>query len=822
MVDVAVTCSHGRPFAGAARWILVRRNRRRTRRSVGTIAAPTHRSRLSQRKALANDEPSARVGRRTQVRTFDRRSAVSLAARQFRLALAPSAHWRSILAGMSNDRIGRARPTPSAEPGDASSSATPSPAAVGHSRAGEPNAPARPEALNRLQGRRAATASSATGRRAGVATLVRHRTVTRNEQAQIAEYVAAVEAAQRHGSQWQLSRALGGHADPQATLASADAVAADLHRGLQALDSANALNFEPPQGYEAIKAQLHRYLLQAAEAGILALSGQMQQWQSTGMKVDNVRAPVDEPGARNVSTTGETAGPSHRPAGAQQPARSEAPSGQAILIALALQKLSDARGKLAGYEQIVDDFPHLQAQGATHDALREFARLAKIVAQSVTRDVNSLSIQLNVARLELFGTSLDSILGRMNPRSMQAVGDAPVVQGAWDVIDRAREVDPKQLADAKVVASAYLDGVDALSEQLCIEAASRIDANDDSPLWRCALEAAGAFQTYGAYLRQVRDEARPGAAASPSSAATPAHAVQARPSPNAEDTRADSSGDTAQERQTASASRQRARTPAASSAAAERGAPSGRAAPMQEPAAPRTPGVSYRDLARSVDGDVVSIARALGKDSSTLEQMRSPSFDPIESAQYARNAVQSWLGDIDNVRKTLRRATAGASAAPARIEQLTDRLDALTVIHQHIATVESDALKALACPKAKHLKRLLQLNQLERVSAPLRLPSDGDVENKGTLFEMTIQPKPLASGEAARPLFVHLHTSELMDAPTAGTVAFRRLTAAHVKTEAHRRLGAKWEQMANALGSVHRGKIDAALLGELRAFARTA
>jgi hypothetical protein len=27
--------------------------------------------------------------------------------------------------------------------------------------------------------------------------------------------------------------------------------------------------------------------------------------------------------------------------------------------------------------------------------------------------------------------------------------------------------------------------------------------------------------------------------------------------------------------------------------------------------------------------------------------------------------------------------------------------------------------------------------------------------------------------------------------------------------------------MSNALGSVHRGKIDAALLGELRAFART-
>lgn len=729
---------------------------------------------------------------------------------------------------MSNDRIGHTRHTPSGDPSNASSSGTPPPAATtaGHSRAGEPNSPARPEALNRLQGRRAAAASSAPERRARVAALPRHRTVTQSEQAQIVEYVAAVEIAQRHGSQWQLLRALGGHVDVQATLASADALIAELHRGLQALDSANALNFEPPQGYEAIKAQLNRYLLQAAESGILALSDQMQQWQSNGMTVDNRRMPKDDSGAQNVSAAGATAGPSHQPERAQQHARSASPPAQATLITLGLQMLSDARGKLARYEHIVDAFPRPQAQGAPHDALHELARLSKVVAQSVTRDFNSLSIQLHIARLEVMGTSLDGIMGRMNARSIQAVGDVPAVHEAWDVIDRAQEVDAKQLANAKVVASAYLDGVDALSEQLCIEAASRIDVNDDSPLWRCALEAAGAFQTYGAYLRQVRDEARPGAAASSSisaAPAAPAETPQARPTPNAEDARAASSGDAGQGRQTAAASRQRARAPAASTAheqAAERTVPSRRPTVTQEPApAPR---ISYRDLARSVDGDVVSMARALGKDSSTLEQLRGASFDPIESAQYARNAVQSWLGDIDNVRKTLRRATTGASAAPARIEQLTDRLDALTVIHQHIATVESDALKALACPKAKHLKRLLQLNQIERVGAPLRLRSTGDVEDKGTLFEMTIQPKPLASGEAARPLFVHLHTAELMDAATAGTVPFRRLAAIHVKTEAHRRLGARWEQMANALGSVHRGKIDAALLGELRAFARTA
>jgi hypothetical protein len=650
--------------------------------------------------------------------------------------------------------------------------------------------------------------------------------VTQGEQAQIAEFVAAVEAAQRHGSQWQVRRALGGQVDAQTTLGFADDVIARLHNGLQALESANALNFEPPQGYETVKAQLNRYLLQAAESGILALSDQMQQWQSTGMYVQNVQAPTHEPSAQNVSATRETAGPSHAPAGAQQSPGSGLPPSQASLITLGLQKLSDTRGQLSRYEHIVDTFPRPPAQGGPLDPMHEFARLSKVVAQSVTRDINSLSVQLNIARLESLGTSFDNIIGRMNARSIHAVAENPAVHEAWDVIDRAQEVDAKQLANAKVVASAYLDGVDALSEQLCVEVAARIDEND-SPLWRCALDAAAAFQTYGSFLRQVRDEARPGAA-TPASAtpadATPAHAV-----PSTGGARGASTGDSSRARETAATPRPRARTPAAaaaSSQASETGTPGGEPASSREPAQAQAqvqaPRISYRDLARSVDGDVVSIARALGKDSSTLEQLRSPSFDPIESAQYARNAVHSWLGDIDNVRKTLRRTATGASANAARIDQLTDRLDALTTIHQHIATVESDALKTVPCPKAKHLKRLLQLNQLDHVGTPVRLPSAGDVGDRGTLFEMAVQPKPLANGEAARPFYVHLHSAELMDAATAGTVPFRRLTAVHVKTEAHRRLGARWEQMANALGSVHRGKIDAALLGELRAFARTA
>jgi hypothetical protein len=618
--------------------------------------------------------------------------------------------------------------------------------------------------------------------------------------------VAAVESAQREGLQWQLRTTLGDAAAPETTLSLADDVIAQLHTGSRALDEACALGAEPPQGQAAVKAQLDRYLLQAAQSGIVALLDQLTQWQSTGMYVQERPASARERSEASTSAAREAVVPSHAQAGSQQP-----PS-QPVLITLGLAKLADARRRLSAYEQIVDAFPTSSAQAGPPDPLHTYATLSKQVAQSVTRDINGLAVELNIARLELLGGSFDSIMERLDARSIQAVADVPLIHETWDAIDRAQELDAKQLAGAKVIASAYLNGVDALSEQLCIDAAARIEGNDDSPLWRYTLDTASAFQTYAGYLRQVCDQARAGASVTPAREATVEPAA---------------AGSTPQHEAPAAA-RRRARTRPAADPAAEATERSGAGAeshPAPYAAPPHTPPTRYRDLAQRANGDVVALAHALGKDASTLEQLRGPAFDPTESAQYARHAVQSWLGDIDNLRKAVRRAAAGPSGAAthsARVDQLTDRIEALTLIHHHIARAEGDALKALTCPKAKHLRRLLQLGELAYVGAPVRLPSAGDLDDKGTLFEITIQPKPLSSGEAARPLYVHLHTAELMDAAAARTVPFRKLAAAHVKTEAHRRLGPRWEQMANTLGSVHRGKIDAALLGELRALSRAA
>lgn len=717
---------------------------------------------------------------------------------------------------MSNDRIGRARPTAPADPSEASSSGTASPtAAPSRARAGEATAPSRSELLSRLRARRASAGAAASERPGRVATLPQRGAAAPSAQQRIVESVAAVDAADRHARRWQVQTALEGALDKATTLALADNVIAHLHRGLRALDDAYELGSEPPGGYEAVRGRLQRYMLQAAQSGLVALLDQLTQWHDTGVHIDTEPEPAGAPGRIDSSAAPDAPGPSRRPQGP-----SSAPS-RADLIALGLGKLADARQRHGVYERIVDAFPAHQAQGGAYASFVDMARLSKIVARAAMRDINALCVELHVDRLDLAGTSIERIVDRMNARTIRALADVPVIQAAFDALDEAHALDPKTLADVKAIASAYLDGVDALSEQLCIETAALIETNDNPELWRCTLDTAAAFQTYGSYLRASLDEARPGAGAPAASTTSAADAAPALPATSAQGSRGASSSIAGQQAATAPVLLDDERTPATTTLPAHapaHGAVSAQPAAAEDTASSQRPRVSYRALAQQANGDVIAFAHALGKDTGTLEQLRNPAFDPIESAHYARNAVQSWLGDMDNLRKSVRRAAAN----PARAEQLTDRLDALTTIHQHIATAESDALKALPCPKAKHLKRLLQLNGLEHVGAPIRLPSAGDVGNKGTLFEIAIRPRPLSSGEAARPLFLHLHTADLMDAAAAATVPFRKLTAAHVKTEAHRRLGARWEQMANALGSVHRGKIDAGVLGQLRAFGRNA
>ncbi|MBW8832492.1 MAG: hypothetical protein JF606_24455 [Burkholderiales bacterium] len=62
-----------------------------------------------------------------------------------------------------------------------------------------------------------------------------------------------------------------------------------------------------------------------------------------------------------------------------------------------------------------------------------------------------------------------------------------------------------------------------------------------------------------------------------------------------------------------------------------------------------------------------------------------------------------------------------------------------------------------------------------------------------------------------------------MSVEQAMTLPFDQFTAVHVKTRKQKNLGARWEEIQQRLGNfdahVHRGKVDPALLNQLRRMA---
>jgi hypothetical protein len=135
----------------------------------------------------------------------------------------------------------------------------------------------------------------------------------------------------------------------------------------------------------------------------------------------------------------------------------------------------------------------------------------------------------------------------------------------------------------------------------------------------------------------------------------------------------------------------------------------------------------------------------------------------------------------------------------------------------------ADAIKRGRFPEAWDLERLLDMGQIGHVTPPRRLSSHGDQPHQdlGRLFEMEIRPRPLSDGTPADPLYLHLHTDDLIDPPACHGRPYRGFAAVHVKTEAQRSLGATWEQAQRALGNlkakVHRARVGEEFLMGLRA-----
>lgn len=606
-----------------------------------------------------------------------------------------------------------------------------------------------------------------------------------------------MDKARKYGKTWQsLAAGQRGACDVEQGLTVAKQGLESAQGGLAALEEAKRMGQEPPGGYEDAKAELIGYILQAAEFGIVTLHKLLEAWNQDGMVFETPNLPIELGGGRQPRSV------------------------EAAIIGQALAEMADKRSQLQIYEKIVLDFPAWLKTGGNHAFLQAHAtkmKLSRQLAQSTMRGMNARVVELQLGRLKASGLRMGSVMERMGEDSLKTLADTPELRDAWDVIDQADDRSPAQLAEAKAVAIRYLGGINALSEQLCFEAADRIDTDDQSDLWQHALGMAGAFKTYASYLRGLCDELRVGSGTVVADVTR--RAAQAAPSsssPNASSRKPEQD----------SGSSQTSLPPKGEAPASHTAVPDYIGAVPESSsraqAVANRPTTKYRELAERAGGDVVSIGRELGKDTRAAEQMSGSMFDPMDAAQFLRTSAQSWLGDIGNLRKAVGKARRASPKDEGRIEQLTDRLEALTLMDRNIATAEADALKRLVYPKAKHLRQLLKLRAIENVDPLVRLAADGDVGDKGTLFEMKIRLQRLSDGQRARPLFLHLHTSRLVTCEEARTLPFAMLTSAHVKTDAQKNQGRKWEELMGALGAVHRGKIDdPVLLDQLRRFRPT-
>ncbi|MBW8832832.1 MAG: hypothetical protein JF606_26245 [Burkholderiales bacterium] len=228
--------------------------------------------------------------------------------------------------------------------------------------------------------------------------------------------------------------------------------------------------------------------------------------------------------------------------------------------------------------------------------------------------------------------------------------------------------------------------------------------------------------------------------------------------------------------------------------------------------------------------DPLAIAKTLGKDTSVIETMEANGADPLSVANNLRASAQSWFGNSGFVRRVRDALAPLAKANPDdevignKVRQLDERIEVLRVIDGYLQARASDSLKRHEFPKAQHLRKLLKLDQIAGISAPVRLPSAGDQGELGTLFELKITPRPFSDGKEAPAVYLHLHTLLPVSPRQCLALPFADLAAAHTKSEEQRSLGSRWEELQQLCGNtdarVHRGPVDQNLLGVLLQRAR--
>ncbi len=391
--------------------------------------------------------------------------------------------------------------------------------------------------------------------------------------------------------------------------------------------------------------------------------------------------------------------------------------------------------------------------------------------------------------------------------AMEAAVDALVRHGAKT--DPADDLTPREVARHQALLVEYAEGIDRVGLSLCMDATTHVEMDGADGVWGSMMEVAHAIAAYKAALLDLRETAgrvriEPGKMHEPQTPA-PSHS---RPPPAARP--AQPSGD---------AGRKPGKPPVEPSAPAPEPAP----APVDRRTRAQKDADTLlrkcpvdRKTAVQFGGDIVSIARTLGKDTSLVERaLNDPKRDAAMAADFVRGTARGWFGEEARVRG----ARSSLPARDDRIAQLNDRLAALALIERHVDVREADALKCDAHPRSVHLDRLRKGNEIAHVRPPRRLPRATGNDVLGTLFEMRIELKPLSNRQPVAPWFVHLHTEKPVTAQALSRMEFRDFTAVHLKTDKEKNLGPRWEAVMRALGhtdaKVHRAAIGSELLSEL-------
>ncbi len=365
------------------------------------------------------------------------------------------------------------------------------------------------------------------------------------------------------------------------------------------------------------------------------------------------------------------------------------------------------------------------------------------------------------------------------------------------------EVTPQVLEKHMAVMEDYAEHHGRIGSRLCLDVAAFIEDDKDEATWRTMLDLAQALTDYRQSLLDLcRSASGGGRPAEPQ----PATALEEQPAPSAP-------GPARKPRK----SRGNRATAEPSTAPASPAAPGDTRTPAQKQADTLLKSVALEPaMVHELGADFIQIAKRLGKDTGNVEKMlRDADQDAASGFDFVRASVQGWFGSSEQ----LRQAKTKLPADDPRIGALSERLQVLQLIEQRVRTHEVDALKCDTQPRSVHLARLLAMNEIARVAAPIRLPSDADIADRGTLFEVRIDHKPLSDGQCPAPWFVHLHTAAPVPANALASLNYKAFAAVHLKTAKEKNLGKRWETLMQALGhtdaKVHRATIGSEVLGTL-------